>query len=151
MFRHTRSIIVLTALFLVVLSLSGCYTIVGYPPDARESMGKRHGEKAYRDYEYYESPYLEYGEYYLYDFYPYYYDSYSYRYRPWLYDGGYYWDDDYQSYAPEKKPEVRKRSVIEPSRTDNSTYRQQKEPAKDDSNEKQNSSDDDKKSNRRYR
>ena len=151
MFRHIRLIIVFIILFLAVLLLSGCYTLIGYPPDAQESMGKNHSEKAYRDYEYYENPYLGYGEYYPYDFYPYYYDSYSYWYRPWLYDGGYYWDGDYQYYAPEKKPEVKKRSVIESPRTDNSVNRRQKESVKDDSKENQSSSDDDKKSTGRYR
>ena len=151
MFRHTRLIIVFIVFLLVVLLLSGCYTLIGYPPDTKESMGGRHSERAYRDYDYYESPYyLDYGYYYL--PYPYFYDRYSYWYRPWLYDDGYYWDDDYHySYTPEKKPEVKSRSVIGPRRTDNANNRQQKESAKDNSEEKQNSSDKDNKSNRRSR
>jgi hypothetical protein len=152
MFRlNARLILIIILLFIGIFFLSGCYTIVGYPADVREGITEKHDGESYKyDYEYYESPYyLDYGYYYL--PYPYYYDRYSYWYRPWYYDGGYYWDDDYHyNYTPEKKPEIRKRSVMESPRTDNSVNRQ-KEPVIDSSNEKQSSSDDNERSNRRHK
>jgi len=153
MFRlNKRLIIISVAIFLMALLLSGCYTLIGYPPDAKESMEKKHGERSYRDYEYYESPYIYDGEYYFYDFFPYY-GTYYYWYRPW-WDHWYYWDDGYYYYTPEKKPESHKRGTDNLRNSTDDDRRGEKKPDSNknaDSKGKQRAPEDDERPIRRYR
>ncbi|MGB9595324.1 MAG: hypothetical protein ACPL7B_03500 [Candidatus Poribacteria bacterium] len=149
MFRSNMIFIIfLVSIIAIALLLSGCYTLIGYPPDARESIEKKYGEKTHRyDYEYYESPYVYYEEYYFYDAFPYYY-----WYRPWWYRW-YYWDDDYY-YTPERKPESQKRGTdnIRSSTNDDRRLEKQSDNNKNaDSKPKQWSSKDDERGIRRYR
>lgn len=109
-------------LFIMILMLSGCYTLIGYPPDAKDAYttdkdaGK---DKTYKEYEhfYYDSPYGldsldDYDLYYFYPSYPYYS---RYFYNPLWYDGWHndwnYWHYDNDYYVPSQKPEDRNRDA----------------------------------------
>ena len=99
----------ISALLIISVMLSGCYTLVGYMPNAEEVSPKRDTS---RDYDYYDNPYDwdywdDYGAYYLYDWSPS-----NYWYNPWWYDDGYYMNDD-SYYVPNKKPENKKRDASE--------------------------------------
>jgi len=163
----SRILIFMMALLLISVMLSGCYTIIGYPPSANElTVKKDTGHKGiYREYYYNDSPYyfgdLDDYSYYLYGWSPFYYfNDYWYHpyggyddwyYRDYNYD--YYNDNDHSYYVPEKKPDVRKRDATEIRRSP-SREEQKKESKKDESvqsNGKQSSSDDDQKPQRRYR
>jgi len=129
---RTYKLIAILALLIMVVLVSGCYTVVGHPELVEEGVIKEDLSEE-RSPGYYESPY---GRPYLY------YDSYygldSY-YGSWYpgsrYYGGYYNDyyysrDYYGSYgryygdyylAPEKRPETRRRGASElrrPPRTE---------------------------------
>ena len=116
----------ISTLLLMVLLVSGCYTIIGHPSPAEEGMveGKTEKEQIYRYYgdEYKDlSPY--YGSYH--DLEPYYGFWYPGSYYYGGYYGGYYsrysrWYDDYYSYPryyydrdyyyhPEGRPAAKKR------------------------------------------
>jgi hypothetical protein len=106
-------------LLVIVAFVSGCYTIVGYPPEMEGSIAEGEpAESRYYDYyDYYnDSPYSYYRDY----SYPYYYGFWSPYYRDyswWYYDDYYYRYRDYDHrYVPEEKPEIRRRGTTEPKR-----------------------------------
>lgn len=108
-------------LLIMTLILSGCYTLIGYPPDAKDAYADKDARKdnTYKEHEYfyYGSPYGldyldDYDLYYFYPSYPYYG---RYFYNPWWYDGWHndwnYWHNDNDYYVPNKKPEDKKRDA----------------------------------------
>ena len=112
---------VILALLALAVFVSGCYTIVGYPPEAMEGVMVEESteEPVYMDYGYYRSyPYSYYRDYYdpyygllsPYYYHDYYYDDY-WGYSRLYYGNHYYGYSGYDGYrAPEKKPEVKYRS-----------------------------------------
>jgi len=112
---------ILIVLAVVLLSLSGCYTKVGYVPGLEESLSEEDIEArdTYGTYDYYyEYPYFGFFDdyqWYPYSYYGYFYDpwGYSYRYNPWWNS----WDDGDYYYIPEKKPETKRRDASETVRT----------------------------------
>ena len=111
------------SLLIVVAFASGCYTIVGYAPEAEKAIVEEEaaGSQIYRDYDYlyYNRPYSYYQDYYD----PYYglwypHSYYDYWYRPWwrYYDDYYYRDYD-EYYVPQNKPETKRRGALERSRS----------------------------------
>lgn len=149
-------LIFILALFLIPLFLSSCYTIIGYPPNVEDATVKKDTEHKgiYREYYYYDSPYFWGGlddySYYLYHGYPSYYNDYYWNRPWWLYNDGYYWDDNNNYYAPEKKPEIRKRDATELRNNPREEQKDNKERAVQ-PKDKQDFSDDDQKSQRKYR
>jgi len=148
----SQGFLLILALLLISLMLSGCYTIIGYPPDAKDTTVTGHKD-IYREYYDYDSPFYFGGFYdyphYLYGWSPYYYDN-NYWYHPeWSSNNWYYRDDD-SSYVPEKRPEVRKRDATELRRS--SSREEQKIEGATQPKGKQESADDgDQKSQRKYR
>lgn len=123
MLRIYRLTAILAFLFMAVL-VSGCYTVVGYPSPVEEGIAEEETAEE-RTYEYYESeygrPYPYYDSYYgLGSYYGLWYpSSYYYRGRPWwnygYYYPRYYYDDYYYRgyYAPEKRPDTKRRGASE--------------------------------------
>jgi len=152
----SRVFIYILALLLISLTLSGCYTVIGYPPNANDlTVKKDTGHRGiYREYYNYDSPYYYYDDldnysYDLYDWYPFYYFDSNHKYHhDWSYDNLYYGDDN-SNYVPEKKPEVRKRDATELRRSP--AREEQKKEGTTQSKEKQESTDDDQNSQRRHR
>jgi len=149
-----RGLIAVLVILIISVLISGCYTIVGYPPEAEEGVIEEDivQGRTYRHYGYYyDYPYYYWDDfdlYYPYRWDPYYYD---YWYGPWWYDDYYHWDYDY--YVPEKKPETRKREASDLHRS--SKLEQKKSPAKPKDivqpKEKRGSSDESQKSVRKQR
>ena len=114
-----QKLVAVSVLLIMAALISGCYTIVGYPPELEESIIEEEAAKGqiYRNHEYYyDRPY----SYYYRDYYdPYYGFGYPYSYYrdyPWWYDDYYYWDYD-GHYVPQKKPDTKKRGTSELRRT----------------------------------
>jgi len=119
--KINMQIAILSSLIIAVL-LSGCYTIVGYPPEMEAGITEEvetEGQR-YTYYEgYYERPYTYFWDYYdpYYGLrYPSYYDRDYYYSDPWRYGNRYRYYNDY--YAPlQQKPESRKRESSQLRRT----------------------------------
>jgi hypothetical protein len=104
--RIQRFIAMLVFLIIAVLT-SGCYTIVGYPPEVEKGIIEEDAApgQVYREYEYYyDRPYPYYWGYNSY--YDVWYPYYHYRDYPW-------WWDYNDQYVPEKKPETKRRGSSE--------------------------------------
>ncbi len=111
-----REFAAMLAILVIPLSISGCYTIIGYPEESivAEELPET-GAYGYYDEYYYDLPYRYWYDYDLWYYrHPYYY--YGYWYSPWWYDD-YYWRDYYYTPTPEKKPDIRKRDASEPRRS----------------------------------
>jgi hypothetical protein len=118
--KSNRLLIVVPVLIFASIVLSGCYTLVGYPPEVERGAVEVEPDEGqvYRYRGYYDtySPYSYYWDYYD-PYYDYWYPGYYYRdYYPWRYYGNYYYWDYGGRYVPEKRPEARRRGV-EPQRS----------------------------------
>ena len=158
--KINKALFILILLIMAVM-LSGCYTLVGPPPDAKEILPKKYSQREdiERDHDYYyDSSYdlgswEEYDLYYSDSWYPYYYGRYWYQ--PWGYDGRDYWYND-GYYVPEKKPETKNRGASDfgrSSRTnqwrDESASADKQKKSDDDQQEKRDT--ESRRSPRRYR
>ncbi|HGJ64953.1 TPA: hypothetical protein ENS27_06125 [bacterium] len=146
---------ILIPLFLIlVIMLSGCYTLIGYPPEANEMLEKRDADqkRVYQDYDYYDGLYdIRYID--VYDLYyfsnPFYYGRYWYN--PWWYNDWYYWRND--GYYKDL-PEIKKRDSSDFGRPERSNQLQDENKDKSNEsseNQKRNDDQKDKKSPRRER
>lgn len=119
MSKVNRFPVVILALIFISAFISGCYTLVGYPPEMERGATEVEPAESqvYRYRGYYDTyPYSYYQDYYD-PYYNYWYPRYYYRdYYPWRYYDDYYYRDYGGRYVPGKKPETRRRGV-EPQRS----------------------------------
>ena len=138
-------LIAISALLLMAVLISGCYTVIGHPSPVEEGIVEKETaeEQIYRyDESEYERPYPYYDSYYGLDsYYGFWYPgSYYYWDRPWrnygYYSPRYYYDDHYYDYyAPEKRPETRRRGPSELRRTPRAEDRREIELERDEEEE----------------
>jgi hypothetical protein len=143
----------ISVLLIISVMLSGCYTLVGYMPNAEEVSPQRDTTREYihRDYDYYDNPYdWDYGDGYS-TYYPYEWSPSYNLYHPWWYDDGYYRNDD-SYYVPNKKPENKKREASEFRRSPQSDKGKiANEPKKSDEDQSNGKREEERRSPKKYR